>query len=154
MLVVMSREPDPGAQQVESALRDQRWRIVYNNHSPLLGLELRAALERGELIGMQIDRPPGEGGIRVRCAGGEALFAAGPAQLARSCNVPVLPVFFPLEKGGVHILIEEPLWSRRSGDREADLRELTQRLADIYGRLIQRYPEQWFNFYDFWGEGR
>ena len=155
VLVVMNREPDQGAQQVEAGLRDQRWRIAYTNHSPMLGLELRAALERGELVGLQMDRPPAaEGGLRVRCAGGEALFAAGPAQLARSCGVAVLPVFFPRRGATVRILIEEPLRSRRTDDRQADLLDLTQRLADVYGRLIRTYPDQWFNFYDFWGETR
>jgi Kdo2-lipid IVA lauroyltransferase/acyltransferase len=168
VLVVMNQEPDRGAQQVEAGLRDQRFRIVYSNHSPMLGLELRAALGRGELVGLQMDRSPNageaaargrrasasEGGLRVRCAGGEALFAAGPAQLARSCSAPVVPVFFPMEGGKVRIQLEEPLWSKRTADRQADLVELTQRLADVYGRMIQTYPDQWFNFYDFWGETR
>jgi len=152
VLVVMNQEPDQGAQQVEAGLRDQRWRIVYTRRSPLLGLELRAALERGELVGLQMDRPPSaEAGVRVRCAGKEALFAVGPAQLARACGVPVVPVFFPLDGSAVRIVVEEPLWATSTGDRRADLLELTQRLADVYARQIRAHPEQWFNFYDFWG---
>ncbi len=148
--VVMNAEPDAGAQQLEAALRDQRLRVVYAGQSPLLSLQLRAALARGELVGLQVDRPPPGTGLRVPCAGREASFAAGPAQLAWACGAPIVPVFFPLEGRGVRIMVEEPLVPERTGDRERDVRALTARVAALYAQMIRAYPEQWFNFYDFW----
>lgn len=150
--VVMTEEPDPGSQRIDAGLRDQRQRVVYVGQSPLLSLDLRAALRRGELVGMQMDRPPRARGIRVRCAGGEARFSVGPAQLAWSSGAPILPVFFPLDGAGVRILVEEPLWPRCDGEREAAVAELSGGLASVYGSVLRRYPEQLFNFYDFWGE--
>jgi Kdo2-lipid IVA lauroyltransferase/acyltransferase len=150
LTVVMHQEPDAGAQRLEETLRDQRMRVLYSGQSPLIGLELRAALGRGELVGLQMDRPSLGGGQRVWCAGGQALFARGPALLARTCDAPVVPVFFPLDGAGVRILVEPPLWSRQSADRDADLTELTARLAAIYARCVYQHPDQWFNFYDFW----
>jgi lauroyl/myristoyl acyltransferase len=153
LTVVMHQEPDPGAQRIEESLRDQRMRVLYSGQSPLISLELRAALGRGELVGIQMDRPSLGGGLRVSCADGQALFALGPALLARACDVPVVPVFFPLDGDGVRIVVEPALWSRRTADRDADLAELTGRLAAIYARHIRRHPDQWFNFYDFWSAG-
>jgi len=151
--VVMHEEPDPETQRIESSLRDRRMRVVYSSHAPLLTLELRSALLRGELVGVQMDRPSLGGGMPVTCAGRRAVFALGPALLARACDVPVFPVFFPLDGDGVRILVEPPLWSRHTTDRGADHAELSERLAAIYARMIRRYPEQWFNFYEFWNDG-
>lgn len=148
--VVMGREPNAETQQLESLLRDRRMRVVYSDASPMLTLELRAALRRGELVAFQMDRPTAGGGLRVPWAGGEATFAMGPALLARACEVPVFPVFFPMEGSAVRILAEPPLWVRRTRDRRADHLALTCELARIYERMIRRFPEQWFNFYDFW----
>jgi len=127
-------------------------RVVYPGRSPLLGLELRATLRRGELVAFQMDRPSADGGLRVPCLGGQATFAAGPALLARTCDVPVVPVFFPVEGRRLRILVEPPLWARRTGDRQRDVLELTRELSRVYEGMIRRYPDQWFNFYDFWGE--
>lgn len=148
--VVMHEEPDPGAQRIEAVLRDRSMRVAYPKQSALLSLELRAALQRGELVAFQMDRPTTDGGLRVPFVDGEASFAAGPAHLARTCEVPVVPVFFPLDGNRLQILVESPLWAERTADREQDLLELTTRLADVYARVVRRHPEQWFNFFDFW----
>lgn len=147
--VVMNQEPNQGTQRIEEANRDQQMRVVYSNDSPLLSLSLRAALQRGELVAFQMDRPAA-GGIQVPCADQLATFAVGPALLARTCEVPVLPVFFPVEGRTVRIILETPLWIGRTADRARDMRELTEALARVYERMIRRYPDQWFNFYEFW----
>lgn len=148
--VVMEAEPDAGVQRMEQASRDQKMRVVYPRQSPLLSLELRSALRRGELVGFQMDRALDDRGLRVPCAGGAATFAPGPALLARVCQVPVVPVFFPLVRGRLQIDIQPPLWAEHTNHRDADLLELTTRLAAVYSRQVRRYTDQWFNFYDFW----
>jgi len=149
--VVMTEEPDRATQSLVAELRDQQAQVVYPHRSPLLGLGLRASLRRGELVAFQMDRPS-KAGLRVPCAGGTATFAAGPALLARTCEVPVVPVFFPLEGRTLRIMVEPPLHARRTADRRDDVFRLTVELARVYERVIRRYPLQWFNFYDFWSE--
>ena len=150
--VVMEAEPDPGVQRMEQDSRDQQMRVVYPRQSPLLSLQLRSALRRGELVGFQMDRPLDDRGLRVPCAGGMASFAPGPALLSRVCQVPVVPVFFPVVDRKLQISIQPPMWAERTADRDADLLELTSRLAAVYGVQVRRYSDQWFNFYDFWDE--
>jgi KDO2-lipid IV(A) lauroyltransferase len=149
--VVMHEEPRRETQQIERRLRDSKIHVVYAGSSPLLSLELRSALQRGELVAFQMDRPSLAGGLRVACAGRTASFAAGPALLARACEVPVVPVFFPLQGDGVRIIVEPPLFIQRTANRRRDHLQLTTELATIYASIIQLYPDQWFNFYDFWG---
>jgi predicted LPLAT superfamily acyltransferase len=159
--VVMTEEPDGTTQDMVAELRDRytpgsgatkdHARVAYPGRSPLLGLELRANLRRGELVAFQMDRPVGQG-LRVPFAGGTATFAAGPALLARTCDVPVVPVFFPLSDSTLHIVVEHPLYSAHTSDRQQDVRRLTAELALVYERMVLRHPEQWFNFFDFWSE--
>ncbi len=150
--IVMTEEPDPGAQRIDAGLRDGRMRVVYSGGDALLGLELRARLRRGELVGLQMDRPGGGHGLRVACgAHGRASFASGPAQLAWSSGAPVLPIFFPIEEGALAIRIEPPLRVDDGEAREAAVARLTGELAATYARAIERYPEQWFSFFDFFG---
>lgn len=151
--VVMNQEPDRGTQRMEEEMRDRNMQVVYSNQSPLLNLALRAALRRGELVAFQMDRPASNRGLRVSCAGKEATFALGPALLARTCEVPVVPVFFPLVGAGVEVIVRPPRHSPRTADRQADLQGLTRSLAEDYGEMIRRYPDQWFNFYRFWNGG-
>ncbi|MCA9672786.1 MAG: lysophospholipid acyltransferase family protein [Myxococcales bacterium] len=152
LTVVMAQEPNAQTQQMERALRDRRVRVVYPSETPMLALALRARLEQGELVAMQIDRPAGERGLRVPLLDGFARFAAGPALLARALDVPVVPVFFPLRRDGrVETLIERPRFS--SGARSQD-GELTAGLAALYERYVRAYPEQWFNFFDMRDGGR
>jgi KDO2-lipid IV(A) lauroyltransferase len=148
--VVMHEEPDRNVQELENQLRDRRMQVVYSSRSPLLNLELRAALRRGELVAFQVDRPAASGGITVRCGSERAIFATGPAALARTCGVPIVPVFFPLDRRGVHIIVEPPLTVEQSPSRDADLRSATAALAAVYMSVLRRYPDQWFNFYEFW----
>lgn len=147
--VVMTEEPDRGTQQLVAGLRDREARVVYPGRSPLLALELRAALLRGELVAFQMDRPSTDTGLPVPFAGGTATFAAGPAVLARTCDAPVVPVFFPVLGRRLRIQVEPPLRAPHTDDREADIRALTAELARVYERVVRCYPEQWFNFYDF-----
>jgi len=157
--VVMTEEPDGATQDMVEELRDHarrgdaaRWSgatVAYPGRSPLLSLELRATLRRGELVAFQMDRPAGQG-LPVPFGAGKATFAAGPALLARTCDVPVVPVFFPLEHGTLHIVVEPPLYSAHTSDRQEDVQRLTADLALVYERMVRRHPEQWFNFFDFW----
>lgn len=147
--VVMAEEPRRETQEMVAELRRDAPRVAYPGRSPLLSLELRATLQRGELVAFQMDRP-GESGIQVPWAGGTATFAAGPALLARICDVPVLPVFFPLEGRTLRIIVEAPLRAPRTSDRGNDIQQLTVELARVYEGFVRRYPLQWFNFYDFW----
>jgi len=148
--VVMTEEPDQDTQRMVSAIRDHNTHVVYPGRSPLLSLELRAHLQRGELIAFQMDRPSADAGLQVPFAGGVATFAAGPAVLARVCDAPVVPVFFPVEHQRLRIVVHPPLWAPHTAHREQDVMDATVALARVYETVIRRHPDQWYNFYDFW----
>lgn len=120
-------------------------------------LRVQECLGRGEQVGMLGDRVvPNDKTTRCRFFGEEVAFPAGPVLLASMLEVPLL-LFFGLYLGGnryeLHFeLVAEKIALSRD-DRDADIQRWTQRYVDRLEHYARLAPYNWFNFYDFWGEG-
>ncbi len=151
MTMAMAEEPNRELAEFEEHLR-ARFRIVYTTSSPFSTLELAQIVKRGELVGMQMDRNLGGPHLRLPFFGKDAAFPLGPALLARATGCPLLPVFILAHEGRKRCTfhIEPPIEVGHSADRDKDLREALTKNVAVYQRYVSRYPEQWFNFYDYW----
>jgi lauroyl/myristoyl acyltransferase len=96
---------------------------------------LRALLERGDTCHVLCDIP---GSMRTRMAGKAARLASGPAALACETGAIVLPIVGLLHVDGPHVEILEPIDPRATSGPQ----EIVDRLAEIYGELMVRHPEQ------------
>jgi lauroyl/myristoyl acyltransferase len=143
--IVMAAEAHPG---VERLLRggDAPVRFV-TVRTPADAVPLVAALRRGEIVGMQGDRPLGQrGDAPVEFFGAPALFPLGPFLLARAAGVPVLPAFCVLRADRRYAVHLAPPLRVERGEEESALRRWVDGLAAV----IARHPTQWFNFVDPW----
>ncbi len=63
-----------------------------------------------------------------------------------------LPVFVVAHKNRrkCTVLVEKPIEVPRTRDREADTLHGMTEVVKVYERYVRAYPEQWFNFHDFW----
>ncbi len=110
------------------------------------------ALQKNELICMHADRFMDKNKTRLHPFLGEpALFPAGPFVLASSFNVPVSIVFaFKETDSHYHFFGSTPIF-REDGESK---REFSDRLLRIFTSemedKLKLYPEQWFNYYNFW----
>ena len=78
----------------------------------------------------------------------------GVAVLAMMTGAPVLPVFVVMEKCWKYRgIIEAPIYFDGSerAKREGAIREGMQEIARVFEDYIRRYPDQWYNFYSYWG---
>jgi KDO2-lipid IV(A) lauroyltransferase len=156
MTMAMAEEPNRAVGAFEEQFR-ARFRIVYTTHSPFALLELAGLLRKGEIVGMQLDRHLGGPQAMLPFCGRLAAFPLAPATLARSSGCPIVPVFSVYADRGrrqVAVHYGEPIEVERTSDRERDLRVATERVVAVYQRFVRRYPDQWFNFYDFWAPRR
>jgi KDO2-lipid IV(A) lauroyltransferase len=152
LTMAMAEEPNPRTAEFEQRFRE-RLRIVYTTRSPLALVELARLIGQGELVGMQMDRHAGGAWAMFDFFGRPAPFPTSPATLARATRSPIIPVFIVAcgdRRRRCEFLVEDPIEVACSRDREADVADATQRLVRIYERYVARYPEQWFNFFDFW----
>lgn len=151
MTMAMAEEPNRQLGEFEKQFRT-KFRIVYTTASPFASIELASILKRGELVGMQLDRHLGGAHLMLPFCGRPAPFPTGPATLARATSSPLLPVFVLAHENRKRcsVVVERPIEVAHTRDRAADVRDATLRVIEIYERYVRRYPEQWFNFHDFW----
>jgi predicted LPLAT superfamily acyltransferase len=120
-------------------------------------LRIKECLERGEIVGILGDRPFGSNKT-TRCPflGVPAPFPEGPYRLAMLLEAPIV-LFFGLYQGGNRYRIFlESLPDDASGARAGGAK--TAQWVERYVRRLEHHaraaPYNWFNFYDFWGEGQ
>jgi len=114
---------------------------------------LNSALDQGEIIIMTCDRIQGsEKHVACDFLGKKAYFPIGGFQLAAMKEVPVL--FISVMKHRFkkyHIVVENISAEPKEGEgHKAIATKMAHRYVEALERLVIRYPEQWFNFYDFW----
>lgn len=120
--------------------------------------ELKACLERGELVAMLGDRvgsAPRTRVVEVDFLGGRAAFPPGPFVLASRLDCPILLMVGLRVRPRVYEIFVELLADRvvlPRADRPARLHTLVQAYAARLESYCLRAPYQWFNFYDFWAD--
>jgi len=114
---------------------------------------INGALQNGELVCFQGDRyMDGDRRLAAEFMGHEALFPRGPFLLASRLKVPVVFYFSMREKGRkyrFHFFAPENSGTS-AGDRAATEKELFGSYVKSLETIVRKYPEQWFNYYDFW----
>jgi len=115
--------------------------------SPAIGIELLAALRRGEVVAVQGDRALGtRGDLAIPFFGRPAPFPLGPFLLARAARAPVVPAFCLLDASHRYrVHVAKPIFVER-GDEEAAAGVWVAALEDV----VREHPTQWFNFFDVW----
>jgi KDO2-lipid IV(A) lauroyltransferase len=151
--VVMQQE-DPGeVRRYAEEARDNPTLRAHPMGAPMLGVELMLALKRGELVALQTDRSAGPNAFPVPFFGAEAPLPSGPVELAMATGAPILPIFILFDRGERYRMITAaPMRFERAADKRDPLPLwlAMRRVAAMMESIISRYPEQWFNFFDFW----
>jgi lauroyl/myristoyl acyltransferase len=113
---------------------------------PLAGAaaELRAALARGEGVGMVADRVIGGQGARVELFGAPARLPIGPAVLAVESTVPMHVLALRRGRPGHWIGRMEVIEPPMAGTRKQRVRGTLAAQARVFERLITDAPEQWW----------
>jgi predicted LPLAT superfamily acyltransferase len=120
-------------------------------------IRAREAVEQGAIVSLLGDRIADSGKtVSCRFTGKPTAFPQGPVLLASLLKVPVF-LFFGLYLGDnryqlhIELFAEEIRLAR--GERERDIQRWTQCYAERLEYYARQAPYNWFNFYDFWGNG-
>ncbi len=151
------REPDEKVNELREEVRGRHGiNFIYvdrNDTSPLAIIEAANALRRNEVLALLGDRDGSSHTATFSFFGRPAQIPLGAAYLALATGAPVIPVFVPLEAGRYATIMEEPVhFSGQRVDRERAIREGTEKLLRVFEHYLSTYPDQWYNFYDYWGE--
>ena len=156
--VHLVREPevDPRAQafvkESVAAVENTHYTMHFQTGDPLFALNLAQALDRGEVVAIQGDRPRAGGKtVTATLFGRDFILPAGPAVLSRTVGVPMIPIFAIREgRRRFRLVFRPPITAPRTRDRDEDLRLATIQLAREIEYGIRRAPYQWFVFRALW----
>jgi predicted LPLAT superfamily acyltransferase len=119
--------------------------VIRNDFSHIY--EINEAFKNNELVCIHADRfLEGNKTLTATLLGEKAPFPAGPFQLAASFQVPVSFVF-ALKESNLHYHFFAGKWKTCS---KTDMQEMLDAFAIDLESKIKRYPEQWYNYYNFW----
>lgn len=148
------------AERINSVLHslapDMHTRMISIATDPIHAmLEVRAAIERGEIVAMLADRVDADGrAVSSQFLGADARFPAGPWLMAHALRCPVYfvaGVYSYPRRYHLHLrqLATEVVLERK--DRAAALSRYAQSYASMLETFAREAPLNWFNFFDFWG---
>ena len=107
--------------------------------------EINAELASGGMVSMPADRCWGSAKVfRIPFLGEEASFPAGSFTLAQRRNAACYVIFVMKEGVNLYRGLVEKLPEAASAE------ELARAYAGCLERVAGAYPDQWYNFYDFW----
>jgi len=148
------------AQKVNSILQQLAGNVKFRllelkQDDPLSMLQVKEAIDRGELVAMLGDRRTDREGrdVTVPFLGGQAKFPSGPYVLAHVLQCPVYFVAGIYDAPSKYELHCVPLSARielpRKGRNEAVEREAVRYVQKLE-EFTRRAPFNWFNFFPFW----
>lgn len=120
--------------------------------------EIKACLDRGELVGILADRVPAgsdETPVRLDFLGRELAIPLSPFRLAGMVGCPVF-LSLCLRRGDAHYETQVRLLGGGAKVPRHERDEAAVELARAFVQSLEdaclRHPYQWFNFYDAWEE--
>jgi predicted LPLAT superfamily acyltransferase len=109
------------------------------------------AFKNNELVCMHADRfIEGNKTLSAELCGVEARFPMGPFLLAAKFKVPVSFVFAVKESNLHYHFFASGIKDYGHLAKEIAMQEMLKDFATEMDNKVKRYPEQWFNYYDFW----
>ncbi|SMC38761.1 lysophospholipid acyltransferase family protein [Sporomusa malonica] len=157
----LALEGFPVADIVKRQPNDQHTRIL-NEQRQMFGIEIFAsgtseiigaakALKKGKLLAFFADQDAGHEGVFIDFLGKPAATHLGPAVFARKFKSPVVPGFIVRNPDGTHrILLQPPIYYEDTGNPDADLYNLTERMTKIIESAVKNYPDEWLWFKKRW----
>lgn len=114
--------------------------------------EINEALQNHGLVCMHADRfMEGNKAITADFLGEPARFPAGPFVLAAQFKVPVCYVF-AMKEGVTHYHFHStPIQQYDYSNKKAAIHNMLTDFTAAMEKRVRQYPEQWYNYYDFWG---
>jgi predicted LPLAT superfamily acyltransferase len=118
---------------------------------------VQEAIDAGEMVAVLGDRiGVNEKTATVEFLGAPARLPIGPYTMAAVLKCPIYLTFGLYSPPNRYDLYCEPLCERlelpRRGRQEV-IASYAQRYADRLAHYCRKAPDNWFNFFDFWGEG-
>lgn len=149
--IVMYDGEDTQIKQYLNKVADKKtFNIIFIKEDMSHIYEMSAALSRNELICLHADRyVAGTRTITRSFLGKEARFPLGPFILASKLRAPV-SIVFTLKPADFHYHFTATPPRVYEGRGTTGAEEMLKDYVHALEEKVNQYPEQWFNYFDFW----
>ena len=149
-----------------AAVMENRARLLSANNIHMIPVSddmshvfaINNALSEGEIVSIPGDRVFGSPRtVESRLLGGHIELPYGPYAMAVQRGVPVIAIFVmktSTYRYQVYIRRLNLNGEQQPLKRQEKIEMLARRFSEELETVLRKYPEQWFNYYDFWHEDR
>jgi predicted LPLAT superfamily acyltransferase len=139
---------------LEGVTGDRNFKVIVVKEDLSHVYSIGEALQKNELVCLHADRfLEGSKTVTLPFLKTPARFPTGPFVLASTFKVPVSIVFaFKASATHYHLYGSAPVTLEGNADRSAWMSDLMNTFVQSLERMTKKYPEQWFNYYNFWEE--
>jgi predicted LPLAT superfamily acyltransferase len=141
-------------------VQQNRSKLLNNNNIKLIPVKndmshlfaANIALQNGEIVSMPADRLFGSAkSVECDFLRGKADFPIGAFALAATFEVEVLAIFCIKISAKKYKIFVQPISICHCGlDRRTQIKNLVFLYVKALENITKQYPEQWFNYYEFW----
>ena len=116
--------------------------------------EIDKALTDGGIVSMPADRINGSKKcIELDFLGAKAKFPLGPFSVATMKGLDVLAVNVMKDSLTSYKIYVTPLLYDKGATRQEQIKQLSEAYVAELEKRVRQYPEQWYNYFEFWQEG-
>jgi len=147
--IVMYDGEEANIKQYLEGSTSRNFRVIFIKNDLSHIFKINEALLDNEIVCMHADRfLPGNKVITADFLGAPAAFPEGPFIMALKFRVPVAYVHAFKETATHYHFYSTP--PKHFNSKEHRVQDLVADYVENLEARVRRYPEQWFNYYDFW----
>lgn len=153
--IVMQEELLNGIKKIEENIDSSTNIHIIDLNSGMISVSVQIAnaLMDNETVVMMADRAANiKGEMEVNFLNGTANFNKNPFQIAYKTDKPILAYFIVLNNMQEYKVIHINITMDKTKKQEEAVMKALKEYTKKYEEVIKIYPNQWFNFYDFWEE--
>ncbi|MBT0607752.1 LpxL/LpxP family acyltransferase [Aequorivita echinoideorum] len=149
-LLISDAEHQAIKEYMQQFFRKSRTKFIIFKEDMSHIFEINSALANNEILCIAGDRfVKGSKFMKADFLGKKAKFPAGPFSIASRLNLPVLFVYVMREKSKHY-----HLYARTAQVKKGNAEDLLHQFTASVTGILEKYPLQWFNYFDFWEKER
>ncbi|QEM13073.1 lipid A biosynthesis acyltransferase [Mucilaginibacter rubeus] len=150
-IVMFDGEDRQIKQYMDSVTGERKINIIVIKNDLSHIFRINAAFQNNELVCMHADRYiEGNKTITREFLGEDAKFPAGPFVMAEKFKVPVTFVYALKESALHYHFFSSPVKDYSDLPRGKGMEQLADDFITSFENKVKTYPEQWYNYYNFW----
>lgn len=149
-IVMYDGENEEIKNYMDSVTGDKNFEVIFVKDDLSHIYKINAALANNDIVCIHADRfRPGNKTLSAPFFGEEALFPEGPFLLALKLRVPVAFVY-AFKDSATHYHFYSSELQYFYHDKTCTMQDILRTFTGSLESMLRKYPEQWFNYYNFW----